>query len=209
VPAAQTRILLVRHAATDDIGERLTGRDHRVGLNQRGHAQATQLGHSLSAQPISALFTSPQRRAVETARAIAACRRDCTTRIEPALDECDFGAWAGRLFTELAADAAWQRFNQSRCTALVPGGESAPQLLVRALGVLDELSRRFGGGTIAVVTHAELIRSVVLHCRAWSLDRYGDVTIDPASTTTLRASASALWLDDVNLSPAVVAGEHG
>ena len=64
----------------------------------------------------------------------------------------------------------------------------------RALRFISEAHRARPGSTIVIVTHAEIIRAVVLHCLAWPLDAWQGVEIAPASVTTLdiRPSGSAL-----------------
>ncbi len=55
------------------------------------------------------------------------------------------------------------------------------EVQVRAVKELDELRRLHDGETVAVVSHAEWIRSVIMHCRGISLDLFWTVEIETAS----------------------------
>ena len=54
---------------------------------------------------------------------------------------------------------------------------------VRAVKELDALRGLHNGETVAVVSHAEWIRSVLMHKAAMSLDLFWQVEIETASVT--------------------------
>jgi len=93
-------LYLIRHAATADTGNRLTGRLPGVGLNAAGREEAAAAAESLAAAAFGAIYTSPLRRCRETARAIAAHQN-----VEPipyrSLIEVDYGTLSGRTFKSL------------------------------------------------------------------------------------------------------------
>jgi len=66
-----TTFFLVRHAAHDNVGGFLAGRDCDVSLGEAGRAQAIQLATRMGREQIDAIHTSPRRRSRETAAAIA------------------------------------------------------------------------------------------------------------------------------------------
>lgn len=85
------QLLLIRHALPErvlsaDAG--LTGAD--PGLTEDGHAQAARLPAALAPYPISAIVSSPQRRARETAAPLAAAR-GLTVGSDAGLAEYDHG----------------------------------------------------------------------------------------------------------------------
>src|SRR3569832_2419710 len=65
------RLLLIRHATTDSVGERLSGRTPGVHLNEEGHMQAQALAKRIAHLPIARVYSSPLERAVETAVPLA------------------------------------------------------------------------------------------------------------------------------------------
>jgi probable phosphoglycerate mutase len=190
---ATTRVHLVRHGAHELIDRVLVGRMEGVPLSEEGRQQARSLVRRLGTRRISGLYTSPRQRARETADIIAehlGLALEVTTR----LDELNFGGWTGRTFSQLDADPAWRQWNEARSRVRPPGGETMREAQARALRYISETHRARAGSTVVMVTHAEIIRAVVLHCLAWPLDAWQGVEIPPASVTTLdiRPSGSAL-----------------
>src|SRR4051794_13712312 len=95
-----TTFLLIRHAHCDPIGHAIAGRAAGVHLNRRGRAEADALGTRLSELAITAVYSSPLERALETAAAVA---KPHGLRVETAagLIEVDFGEWTGRTLADL------------------------------------------------------------------------------------------------------------
>ena len=99
--------------------------------------------------------------------------------------ELDYGEWTGRSFLDLELDPQWKLFNLYRSGAKVPGGESMLEAQVRAVTELERLRQQHAGTTVAVVSHAEWIRSALLHYLGMSLDHFGRLEISTASITTV------------------------
>lgn len=190
---ATTRVHLVRHGAHELIDRVLVGRLEGVPLSEEGRRQARTLTRKFGARRVTCLYTSPRQRARETADIIAEAL-GVTPEVTTRLDEINFGNWTGRSFRDLDADPTWRYWNEARGRARPPGGESMAEAQARALRYISEVHRARPGSTIVMVTHAEIIRAVVLHCLAWPLDAWRGVEIVPASVTTLdiRPSGSAL-----------------
>ena len=70
------RILLVRHGLSSfNLEHRIQGRDDLSSLTEAGSKQALATGEALRALTIDAAYSSPLRRAYDTARALLAARR--------------------------------------------------------------------------------------------------------------------------------------
>lgn len=190
---ATTRVHLVRHGAHTLIDRVLVGRMEGVPLSEEGRRQARSLNRRLGTRQVNVIYTSPRQRARETAEIIAE-NLGLTPEVTTRLDELNFGSWTGRTFGQLNADPAWHQWNEARSRARPPNGETMREAQARALRYISEIHRARPGSTIIMVTHAEIIRAVVLHCLAWPLDAWQGVDIPPASVTTLdiRPSGSAL-----------------
>ena len=189
--------MLVRHAHTDAIGVRLVGRLPGVPLSPAGRLQAERLARALASRPLARIYTSPLERARETAAAIAHAQPVPVTE-DDELQEVDFGEWTGRTLAELDGRPEWRRFNQSRGSAPVPGGESALQVQSRILAALRRLAATHAGERIAVVSHGDVIRCAALHFAGLPLDDYARIAIDPASVTTIELGARSGRLVAVN-----------
>jgi probable phosphoglycerate mutase len=114
------------------------------------------------------------------------------------LIEVDFGAWSGAGFDRLAQDPAWLRFNRQRGLADVPGGERAPTVQARIVRAMDELRIRHPNQTIAIVSHADVIRLAVLFAAGSPIDFIHRFDISPASVTCLDAGEHGITLKYVN-----------
>jgi probable phosphoglycerate mutase len=176
--------LLIRHGSTDRVGQSLAGRQAGVLLNAGGREQVAQLVRALAWLPLTAVYTSPLERAVETARPLAA-DHNLDARVRPALTDIDFGAWTGRALIELEADPAWARFNRDRQRACPPGGEALAAVQHRVLEELLTLARSHQSETIAIVTHAEPIRCALAALAGTSLDEAMAMNIEPGRVSVI------------------------
>jgi probable phosphoglycerate mutase len=199
----EKRFLLVRHAAHDSIERTLVGRTLGVRLDGHGRRQAEALARRLAKERVSAVQSSPQERARETAAIIAAAH-GVKVSVAGELDEADFGSWAGLSFEVLNGDSGWQAWNRSRGSTRPPGGESMAELRARIVSHLERLGREGPDGLTVMITHAEVIRAALLHWLGRSLDDYSSIEVAPASVSILAAgrtgirivAASQNWADE-------------
>ncbi len=190
-------IVLARHATCARMNSILLGRSVDPPLDEQGEGQARVLAASLLAIPRLIVESSPRRRARHTAGIIAAMR-DTVVRVAPQMDEVDFGAWSGRSFADLAGDPQWRRWNKYRAVSRTPAGESIRDVQERAFAHLRKLAQTAHGETALIVTHAEVIRSIVLLAQQAPIEDYTRVEILPASLTRLTIEGEQLRLDAVN-----------
>ena len=169
---------------TDAVGKHLVSRTPGIHLTADGRAQADRVRDRLASRRLDAIYSSPIERAFETAEPLAASR-SLPIAILHGLIEVDFGEWTGMRFDDLSARDDWRRFNDRRATAIVPGGESAADVQRRIIATLEDLQRLHVGGAIAAVSHADVIRSAVLHIAGTSLDHWYRFEISPGSITTV------------------------
>jgi probable phosphomutase (TIGR03848 family) len=177
-----TTFLLIRHALCDPVGRSIAGRSPGVSLNQRGLQQAEALALRMAELPISAVYSSPLDRAVQTARAIAE-RKGLRVEQREGLNEIDFGDWTGKQLAELQPVAEWQHFNTYRSGTRIPGGETMQEVLARALNELADVARLRSSSLVAVVSHGDVLRSLICHFLGVSLDLMLRLEIDPASVS--------------------------
>ena len=181
----KTARLLVRHCRHADVGERLTGRGEDGGLTQAGQVEAAELAERLAGDAVTVIYCSPRRRARETAAAIAD-RHGLTVRITEALDEIDFGPWTGQRFADLDGTPDWDRWNNARATARVPGGESMGEALARSRAFVEGVE---ASGMAVFVTHCDIIRGLLCWRDGQSLGALFDYDVPPGSITELRLPA--------------------
>lgn len=164
-----TRFVLIRHGQTAwNRDVRFRGRAD-VPLDDFGLQQAQATGRYLAERwPVDAVYTSPMRRAVETARAIADAH-GLTAQPFHGLLDIDFGQWQGRSPQEIEERypklaKAW--FDAPH-TVQVPGGESLDDVRERVVSGLDEIRERHPGHTVAMIGHTVVNR--VLLCAVLGL----------------------------------------
>ena len=190
-------ILLIRHAAHVDLGQRLTGRRPDVALSREGLDQAAIIADLLGVEPIDAVYSSPRERAFYTAREIAD-PHELSVTVEPALDEIDFGDWTGRSFDALEGDPLWDDWNGARGQTRPPGGEAMTEAVARAVAALATIAAEFPDGAVAAVTHCDIIRGVIAHHLGLPLDNLLRFDIDPASVSRLAVGSWGARVMSVN-----------
>ena len=160
-----TRLVLARHAQpTEDARGRCYGALD-VGLSAAGRRQARLLAATLARTPLAALYSSPSRRARDTAAPVAE-----THGLEPIIDErlseIDFGDFEGRRYEELeqAYPELFQQWMTTPTRVQFPSGESYRDLRVRALEALETIRRRHAGQITAIVSHGGVLRAILTAC---------------------------------------------
>lgn len=181
-----TTFLLIRHALCDPVGTSIAGRAPGIHLNDTGRRQATALAQRLAALPIAAVFSSPLERAVQTAQPLAG-RLGLPVFEEPKLNEVDFGEWTGLTLADLAGMPGWREFNVQRRTARIPGGETMTQVVDRGVATLNQISQSpaLSGRVVALVSHGDVLRSLITRCIGVDLDHMHRIEIAPASVSIL------------------------
>jgi probable phosphomutase (TIGR03848 family) len=181
-----TTFLLIRHALCDPVGRSIAGRQPGIRLNRAGREQADGLAARLQSVPLHGIYTSPLERAVETGEAIAAAK-GMQAQIAEAWNEIDFGEWTGRAISDLDELPEWRRFNRFRSNSTIPGGENMAEVLGRVLPELERLRRLHPdpAACVAVVSHGDVLRSLIAHVLGIPLDLFQRLEISPASVSVL------------------------
>jgi broad specificity phosphatase PhoE len=170
-----TRLYLVRHGATQLTAEDRFSGAVGVDLSDEGRWQAARLGERLQHEGITALYSSPLSRTLETAAIIgAACNLETQTR--DGLREISHGRWEGLTRREVEAQyaeeyAAWE---EDPFTFAPEGGESGVAVLARALPVLREIVMRHEGERVLVVSHKATLRLVISSLLGFDARGYRD-----------------------------------
>ena len=192
-----TRFLLIRHASTDGVGRALSGRT-AIGLNEAGQAEIVRLAESLAGTAADAIFSSPQLRTRQTAAAIGRVL-GLDARPDDALDEVDFGAWTGQSFASLDGRPDWALWNAQRSLAPAPGCETMVQVQARAASLVVRLHAREGGGRFILVSHADVLKSLLAWALGLPIDLMQRLEIAPASRSALTLDEAGVRIDYVNL----------
>ena len=170
-----TRLLLVRHGATAATEEDRFSGSSGAELSEQGRWQAARLGERLSRQNITAVYSSPLSRALDTARIVAdRCGLEPVTR--DGLREIGHGHWEGmkREDVERQFEAEYAAWETDPFTFAPEGGESGVSVLARALPVIREIVTAHPGGQVLVVSHKATLRLVLSSLLAFDPRGYRD-----------------------------------
>jgi probable phosphomutase (TIGR03848 family) len=182
-----TKLVLVRHAVTEQTGPMLTGRTRGVDLSEDGRRQAKALAERLAEIPIAAVYASPIERTAQTAAAIAD-HHALDVRELPGVIEADYGEWTGEKLADLAETDLWKTVQRAPSRARFPGGESLAEMQARMVTALEAIVADHAGEILVVVSHADPIKAAIAHFTGLHLDLFQRLAVAPASVTVLELS---------------------
>jgi len=177
-------VFLIRHGMTSRVGKGLTGWLPGHSLDETGRRQADDLASRLAAAPLSAIYSSPLERAVETAAPLAR-RLGLEVQLREDFGEVRFGDWQGKDFGEIKQDSRWNLFNSYRSFTRAPQGELMLETQARMLRGLLNVVETHTDQTVAVFSHADAIKSALMHFLGMPLDFHHRLEILPASISIL------------------------
>ena len=150
-------LYIVRHGqSTWNIEKRLQGQTMDVPLTELGLQQAAQARDELADVPLTAIWSSDQVRALQTAEVIAAAHA-LDVQPEPLLREHCFGALEGLLPSEMKEEPVPD--GQHISEIAWGGGESVADVYQRMLRLIELLRAEFGPqDQVALVSHGDSIR---------------------------------------------------
>jgi broad specificity phosphatase PhoE len=177
-----TRLILICHASTDAVRKAAFPADEP--LDQYGRTGAAALVERLPHADQSR--TSPELRTRQTAQAL-----QLNAIPEPALHDCNYGAWQGLTLAEVTARHPEAVSSWLRDPAAAPhGGESLRDLSGRIGRWLE--GENATNRTILVVTHAAIIRAAIVHAIEAAPQSFWRIDIAPLSMTRL-SGAKGRW----------------
>ena len=179
-----TEIILVRHGQTKWNAEEVFRGQIDIRLDKTGLKQAELLAEYLSNKKIDAVHSSPLRRALETAEAIAS-HHNLEVEVASGLIDCDFGEWQGLSLQEVKDkyQELYTEWVTNPHLLKIPDGESLEDVRERAMGVVGEIIARYEG-TVVLVAHR--VVNKVLICALLGLDNshFWDIKQDTCGMTT-------------------------
>lgn len=180
-------VLLIRHGRTAANAQGvLAGTSPGIDLDEEGRKQAERMAERLARVPLSGLVSSPLERTVQTSEAIARLQSEQANPLEISLDErvveCHYGDWTGRELKKLAKESLWKNVQAHPSSVTFPGGESMRTMQHRAVDAVRSWNREFGEkATYAIVSHGDVIKSIVADALGIHLDQFQRIAVDPGS----------------------------
>ena len=153
-----TQVVLVRHGQTAwnigaGGGERFRGRID-LPLDDTGLAEARALAERLPDYPIVAIYSSPLKRAVQTAQPTAQ-RLGLPVQPLPGIIDINYGDWQELSHPEVAQryPELYQRWLEKPHLVKFPHGESLRQVRLRAMTTLKQVVARHEDQAVLLVAH--------------------------------------------------------
>ena len=185
------RLVLIRHAhSQSNASGVLSGRLPNIHLSEMGIKQSQQLSERLGNFAVAQLRVSPMERCFETISpwlndVVLKNSPDFEPIIDPSLNEVDYGDWSGKKLITLARKKEWRTVQESPSRMYFPGGEGIAQMQSRAMSVVHELAKLPDSKTAVIVSHGDVIKSIVASALGTHLDEFQRIIIDPASVSVL------------------------
>ncbi len=179
-----TEIILARHGETEwNVAEVFRGRID-VELNEVGKKQAELLAEHLSDLKIDAIYSSPLKRAIQTAEMIAGYHK-LDVEVAPGLIDFDYGQWQGLPHQEVKDKykELYAEWIKNPHQAKMPAGESLAEVRERTVSVVDNIIAKHEG-TVVLVSHR--VVNKVLICALLGLDNshFWNIRLDTCGITT-------------------------
>lgn len=193
-----TTIFLIRHGLTGQTGTTLYGQTRGIPLDHRGRAQAEHLAERFAAVKLTAIYSSPLERCIETVEPLGR-RQRLPVVVRKDLIEMDAGSWTGRSLTSLRRLKRWGEVQRSPSTFRFPDGESFEEALTRTTTAVGAIARKHPRGRVAVATHGDIARVLMAHYGGAPLDAFQRTVIDTASVSVVvleRGNARVLLVND-------------
>jgi broad specificity phosphatase PhoE len=195
-------LYLIRHGATEHNlarPPRLQGRHTDAPLSAEGRRQAGATAALLARRPFTAIYSSPLRRARETASVVSRPHELPVSVIEP-LIEVDVGEWEGQAWVEIALQdpERYQQFMTDPGNYGYPGGENMAQVVHRVARALEEIMCRHLGQEIVVVAHNVVNRCYLGHLLDMSQARARGIPQDNCGVNLIRYRDRAAHIVSIN-----------
>jgi probable phosphomutase (TIGR03848 family) len=185
-----TRIVLLRHAHSIANGKGiLAGRAPGVKLSEKGEVQAKQLAEMLEGLSFSEIRISPMERCQMTVtpliESLKARSAKVTVTVDADLTEVDYGNWTGKKLTSLYRRKLWKTVQNKPSAMYFPDGEGLAEMQHRAMRALHSAVAKPSTSPKILVSHGDVIKSIVASVLGTHLDHFQKIVIDPASITIL------------------------
>ncbi|MFC1938237.1 histidine phosphatase family protein [Chloroflexota bacterium] len=179
-----TEIIMARHGETEwNVAEVFRGRID-VELNETGMKQAELLAGHLSTLKIDAVYSSPLKRALNTAEMIARYH-EVDVEIAPGLTDFNYGDWQGLPHREVKEKykELYAEWAENPHLVKMPAGESLSDVRERAVGMADNIIAKHKG-TVVLASHR--VVNKVLICALLGLDNshFWNIKQDTCGITT-------------------------
>jgi probable phosphoglycerate mutase len=181
------KLILVRHGETYWNEERrVQGGSSDIELNETGVKQANRVASFLKDENIAAVVSSPLKRAVVTAGAIAE-QHQLSVEVDDRLREMEVGELEGLALSELNTTFSHflMQWWQGSGSENLPGGESLVELQKRSWGAIERLLAEYKNGTVVAISHYFVVLATIFKALDLPLGYLVKFKLDPGGISVL------------------------
>jgi broad specificity phosphatase PhoE len=193
----EIHLILIRHGETAWNKEGRVQGFRDIELNDTGLNQARKLASSMKDASIQAVYSSPLKRARQTALIINEFHH-VPMYLEAGLMEMDQGDFEGFTYPEMKAVAGdfLQKWVQDPAAVVMPNGESLSELQNRAWPALENIIRK--GENAVIVSHNFTIAALLCKIQNVSLSQFRTLSVGTASKTVVSFYKGSASIDVLN-----------
>jgi broad specificity phosphatase PhoE len=195
-------ILLIRHGENDYVKTgKFAGRIPDVHLNSNGQQEARDIADGLKEVPLSAIYSSPLERALETAEPLAKLKK-LKVIISDGLNETDIGEWKGLEVKKVRKLPEWKIVQNSPSRFRFPKGESFQEEQTRLVNAMEKIiNRHKKDELVAVFSHADPIKLIINYYLGMPLDHFQRLACNTGSLSILNLDINGVVLFGLNYKP--------
>ena len=182
---------MIRHAHSQaNLAGVLSGRRPNVHLSKDGIEQAKDLARRLGDFKPHEIRISPMERCLETISPWLDKNNGSKANIpKPIIDhgltEVDYGDWSGKKLSVLSRNKLWSVVQNTPSQMYFPKGEGILEMQTRALQSIHNSIDRKAKAPLVIVSHGDVIKSIVAACLGMHIDEFQRIIIDPSSISII------------------------
>jgi broad specificity phosphatase PhoE len=184
---SEMELILIRHGETSWNRAKVFRGRRDVKLNAEGIAQADATAGALKDKVFEAIYTSPLKRSLVTARRIAA-PHSIQVREELGFSDISYGLWEGMAEEKVASiyPKAYERWVRAPSKVRPPNGESMKKAWKRVNSSLREILWTHGTGTVVIVSHRVPVKLMTAYLMGDKRHAMGKYKHDPCAMSVFR-----------------------
>lgn len=183
----EMELIIIRHGETAWNRERVFRGRRDIRLSQQGIAQADATAVALKGKVFDAVYSSPLKRSLVTARRIAK-PHEIAVREMGGFSDFSYGAWEGLPEETVASQypKLYAKWKTDPAKVKPPSGENMKRAWKRVNSSLREIIWMHGTGTVVIVSHRVPIKMMTAYLMGNKRDSIGKYRHDPCAISTFR-----------------------
>jgi broad specificity phosphatase PhoE len=197
-----TSVYLIRHGHTEATEQGMLYTDPEAALTESGRLQAAKAGQWLMTEKPEVLLSSSSKRVWASAEIIGEAIGLPPNKVQD-LNEWNVGSWDGRKYIDIKATEPelYKAWSLDPIKNRPPGGESIADVVERAETKLEQLIVEHPGKKIALVSHAGIIRALIVRALGMPVENFWRVNIPTGSITKIDFSANFATMQMMAIRP--------